>query len=96
MENILALLEFICAIWSLALLALATILIKQFSHRTDLVLKNIEDVVDPSRLTVHGRWEEASDGDGAVCSVCREDFCTITYEQERLHYCPNCGAKMDE
>lgn len=43
----------------------------------------------------HGRWEEADDGDGAVCSVCREDFCNIYLEVERFLYCPNCGAKMD-
>lgn len=39
---------------------------------------------------VHGRWEEADDGDGVVCSVCREDFCTIYLETERFNYCPNC------
>ena len=42
----------------------------------------------------HGRWEEADDGDGVVCSVCREDFCTIYLETERFNYCPNCGARM--
>lgn len=44
---------------------------------------------------VHGVWEEADDGDGVVCSVCREDFCTIYLETERFNYCPNCGARMD-
>lgn len=29
---------------------------------------------------VHGRWSEASDGDGVVCSVCGADFCTIIHE----------------
>ena len=32
---------------------------------------------------VHGRWEEADDGDGVVCSICREDFCTIYLERVR-------------
>lgn len=45
---------------------------------------------------VHGRWEEADDGDGVVCSVCREDFCTIYLEAERFNYCPSCGAHMKE
>jgi hypothetical protein len=45
---------------------------------------------------VRGRWEEADDGDGVVCSVCREDFCTIYLETERFNYCPNCGARMKE
>lgn len=43
----------------------------------------------------HGRWEEADDGDGAVCSVCREDFCNVYLEVERFKHCPNCGARMD-
>ena len=43
----------------------------------------------------HGRWEEASDGDGIVCPFCRTDFCTIIYDTEYFNYCPNCGAKME-
>ena len=43
----------------------------------------------------HGRWEEASDGDGIVCPFCRTDFCTIIYDTEYFNYCPNCGAKLD-
>ena len=43
----------------------------------------------------HGRWEEASDGDGIVCPFCRTDFCTIIYDTDYFNYCPNCGAKMD-
>jgi hypothetical protein len=49
------------------------------------------DVVE----VVHGKWEEADDGDGVVCSICREDFCNIYLEVDRFKYCPNCGAKMD-
>ena len=45
--------------------------------------------------TKFGVWEEADDGDGVVCSVCREDFCTIIHETERFKYCPNCGVKME-
>lgn len=43
----------------------------------------------------HGRWEESADGDGAVCSHCKEDFCNIIHETDRFKRCPNCGAKMD-
>ena len=43
----------------------------------------------------HGRWEEADDGDGVVCSICREDFCSIIHEVDRFRICPNCGARMD-
>lgn len=44
----------------------------------------------------HGRWEEASDGDGIVCSECRTDFCTMIHDTEKFNYCPNCGALMVE
>ena len=41
-----------------------------------------------------GEWEDSDDGDGIVCSVCREDFCVLVYETERFNFCPNCGADM--
>ena len=44
---------------------------------------------------VHGRWEDAYDGDGYVCSICGSDFCVLLNETDRFNYCPNCGAKMD-
>ena len=43
----------------------------------------------------HGRWEKSEDGDGAVCSHCKEDFCNIIHETDRFKRCPNCGARMD-
>ena len=66
---------------------------------TDKVLFGAVDAIE--RLTadvvpvVHGRWREADDGDGVVCSVCGEDFCNIYLEVDRFKYCPNCGARMD-
>ena len=50
------------------------------------------DVVEVKR----GKWVEADDGGGVVCSVCGEDFCTIIHETERFKYCPNCGARMGD
>lgn len=44
----------------------------------------------------HGRWVEASDGDGVVCSECGTDFCTMIHETEKFRFCPNCGARMDK
>lgn len=70
----------------------------RFNHRTehDHFFKMIMSVpVEDVAKVVHGRWIEAEDGDGLVCSVCREDFCNIYLEVERFNYCPNCGAKMD-
>ena len=58
-------------------------------------LMSIYNTVDAVEV-VHGRWTEAEDGDGAVCSVCGEDFCNIYLEVERFLYCPNCGADMRE
>lgn len=46
----------------------------------------------------HGRWVEKSnpwgqDGSHSYdCSVCGQRTCVVG---EKLHYCPNCGAKMD-
>lgn len=42
----------------------------------------------------YGKWNEASDGDGIVCSECGTDFCTIIYETGKFRFCPNCGRKM--
>ena len=62
----------------------------------DVVISDIKGIkaadVAPVR---HGRWEEASDGDGIVCPFCRTDFCTLIYDTEYFNYCPNCGTKMD-
>lgn len=65
-------------------------------HEHDHFLRLIDiqyaaDVVE----VVHGKWEEADDGDGVVCSICREDFCNLYLEVDRFKYCPNCGARMD-
>lgn len=65
---------------------------RYFNVKFDIENFPIADVVP----VVHGRWEEASDGDGIVCPFCRTDFCTIIYDTEHFNYCPNCGAKMDE
>lgn len=64
---------------------------RYFNVKFDIENFPIADVA-PVR---HGRWEEASDGDGIVCPFCRTDFCTIIYDTEHFNYCPNCGAKMD-
>lgn len=57
----------------------------------DIVLK--EPAADVAEVK-HGRWEEANDGDGVVCSECRTDFCTMVHETEKFRFCPNCGACM--
>ena len=52
--------------------------------------KNLQSISDMPAADVapvmHGRWEEASDGDGIVCPFCRTDFCTIIYDTEHFNY----------
>lgn len=64
---------------------------RYFSVKFDIENFPAADVVP----VVHGRWEEADDGDGVVCSLCGTDFCTIIHDTDNFLYCPNCGAKMD-
>ena len=59
------------------------------------VLKRIRSATDVSGVR-HGYWEEASDGDGAVCSECGTDFCTMIHKIEKFNYCPVCGCRMDK
>ena len=63
----------------------------------DEIIDEIEnmDASDVAEVR-HGKWEEASDGDGIVCSECRTDFCTMIHETEKFRFCPNCGARMDK
>jgi len=59
--------------------------------------------VEPVR---HGRWEETMEDIGwseemcAECSVCGEDYVLSEWSMKDfvsvMHYCPNCGAKMDK
>lgn len=51
---------------------------------------------------VRGRWEDSIDellgSDVYTCSKCRESYVLVegTPKENLWHYCPNCGAKMDE
>jgi hypothetical protein len=59
--------------------------------------------IDPGSLRPHGKWR-TSETDWfelhiIQCSVCGEEWC---FEElgdvaaMNYHYCPNCGAKMEE
>lgn len=66
----------------------------------------VEDIEDAPAVdvapVVHGRWEESIDEwfgtDVYTCSKCRESYVLVegTPKQNLWHYCPNCGAKMQE
>ena len=47
-------------------------------------------------LVVHGRWGMHSDRpDTLICSICDHAFDVWKHDIDRMHYCPNCGSKMD-
>lgn len=55
----------------------------------------LERLRDYAAPVVHGRWNvvEGRRLDNAICSNCSRHFQAY---YEAYHYCPNCGAKMDE
>ena len=53
------------------------------------IIKN-QDTVDPVK---HGRWKFAKDV-YVSCSVCGVTI--LLFNAENPHYCPHCGAKMDQ
>jgi DNA-directed RNA polymerase subunit RPC12/RpoP len=74
------------------------------SHCGDYALiQNIPAAdVEPVR---HGRWIDKSNDEYAYycenvyqCSACGEEWDILegTPKQNSYHYCPNCGAKMDD
>jgi len=44
---------------------------------------------------VRGRWC-IEPGIGCICSACQFDIGNDLDWMEYVHFCPNCGAKMDE
>ena len=45
----------------------------------------------------HGRWIMSSDRpDTIICTCCDSAFDVWKADIKRHHYCPNCGARMDE
>lgn len=45
---------------------------------------------------VHGRWQD--EGDLWLCTACGKGYVTeagVTPIDAGMHYCPNCGARMD-
>lgn len=43
----------------------------------------------------HGRWKVLASGNDAICTNC-EHYWIPNGDQYDYHYCPYCGAKMDE
>lgn len=48
-----------------------------------------------AKPTKHGRWIDKAAEDCYRCSVC-EEYTHMEMPRLLYHYCPNCGARMDE
>ena len=40
----------------------------------------------------HGRWIDVNEYHIGTCSACKNRWGSV----DEMHYCPNCGARMDE
>lgn len=67
-------------------------------HSISLILAEIDEAPSGNVApVVHGRWGMHSDRpDTLICSICDQAFDVWKHDIDRMHYCPNCGAKMDE
>lgn len=58
------------------------------------IWKNIMDLPSADVVpVVHGKWNKLS-YDGFNCNKCGSTF-VIMQGRENMHFCPNCGIKMD-
>lgn len=49
------------------------------------------------RPVVRGKWTMHSDyPDRLICSGCGTQFDVWHWEAKQMHFCPNCGAEMEE
>lgn len=68
----------------------------------DNVFGEIVDEVPAADVApvVHGHWRKSKEGVCGdylfVCSACGADYWESPSYYKQAHYCPNCGAKMDE
>ena len=63
---------------------------------------DVQPTVDAEPVR-HGHWlsvkgwdDELGELDSAECSVCHDKQDSEYWVKTYYHYCPNCGAKMDE
>ena len=52
------------------------------------------DTIDPESLRGHAWWKHVDGGSLFNCSNCHVQTNSEQFKSN-LHYCPNCGAKMD-
>jgi hypothetical protein len=70
------------------------VLLAEYRSMEQTVYKLTQALADAEPIK-HGRWKI---GEGAVmCSECGKMYVSnIHYQTPLMHYCPNCGARMDE
>lgn len=72
---------------------------KDYPHLTweEIWEQECEDIdAQPTIDSVkHGKWIHPEAADCYKCSVC-EEYTLMEMSRLLYHYCPNCGAKMDE
>lgn len=72
-----------------------------FEYGVDKAWANINKIPAADVASVvHGRWRKSKEGVCGdylfVCSACGADYWESPSFYKQAHYCPNCGAKMDE
>ena len=56
------------------------------------MLSNLEEVKHGHWIDIEIDWDDYY----VACSVCGEEYVEDEWVKQYFHYCPNCGAKMDE
>lgn len=74
------------------------VLTDYYHHRTATQHEALKDALSrvPTIEPKHGRWVEIS-SDIYACSECNASWgCEENLIKNELHYCPNCGARMEK
>lgn len=74
--------------------------IRTFLPTVEWARKTVHHVttINPEDLRPKGKWEQWDDTDCWMCSECKHEvLCSdFTPTELDMHFCPNCGAKMEE
>ena len=69
-----------------------------FGTDISLMCKDILDYLEQEHCEKQkkGKWMTNSDiPDRFICSCCDSQYNMYFWEQDDMHYCPNCGAEME-
>lgn len=70
----------------------------EIEANTVLYSIDLQPTINPEDLRPKGKWEQWDDTDCWMCSECKYEavLSDFTPAELDMHYCPNCGAKMEE